>query len=72
MGYRKVTYLEQIWYLIKYGLKHGFSLNEKKEKIKKCGLPKILQINVKKLVSRIFSVYKDKKILYNIYVKNLI
>ncbi len=32
MGYRKVTYLEQIWYLIKYGLKHGFGPNERKKK----------------------------------------
>ena len=30
MGYRKVTYLEQIWYMIKYGLKHGFDAKEKK------------------------------------------
>ncbi len=33
MGYRKVTYLEQIWYMIKYGLKHGFGAKERKNAV---------------------------------------
>lgn len=29
MPYRKVSYLEQCWYLIKLGLKHGFGGGER-------------------------------------------
>ena len=30
MPYRKVTAIEQIWYLIKWGLKNGFGWKEEK------------------------------------------
>ena len=29
MDYRAVTYLEQIWYLLKWGVKHGFKRRNK-------------------------------------------
>lgn len=33
MPYRKVRYLEQIWYLLRYGLRHGFGEKEKHDRI---------------------------------------
>lgn len=31
MSYRKVTYLEQIWYLLRWGLRHGFRRERKRK-----------------------------------------
>lgn len=31
MPYRRVTYLEQMWYLLKWGLKNGFRWNWREE-----------------------------------------
>ena len=32
MPYRKVSYLEQCWYLVKWGLRHGFGRKEKHDR----------------------------------------
>ena len=32
MPYRRVSYLEQCWYLIKWGIRHGFGRKEKRER----------------------------------------
>ena len=32
MPYRKVSYWEQMWYLIRYGLRHGFGGREKDDR----------------------------------------
>ena len=31
MSYRRVGYLEQCWYLIKWGLKHGFNFRKERK-----------------------------------------